>query len=523
MTAVTYSIVPIPLWYFADTTGIPLGGGYMATWVSQDKITPKAIYTDATGDFAWPNPVYFNENGQSPGAFFWANDTPYYIEIFDANGNLIDTLDNYGPGIAGGGGGGSTTDNVSLDNYINNNVFWRNQGILNNIQSNTVIAPSNHEGLVPEATSFPAIIPNVGPDILYLRSNNTSTDNLVFATSDFSAGSVPLTGDVTPEFYIDLTCTNAGSETLKAIQFPVDLHVKNLEQQTMTAIIWAKGFSAPKSITMNFIQYFGTGSATTPVVTAVPINAGSLTSTWTSYVGTFIVPSVGSKVLGTAGDDACYLQVNFPTATTFRTFITKPKLYLGTIGSVFPELQTYDKINTIISSPRTGDFRIGINNFAPFGWVIMNDGTIGNASSNATTRANIDTWPLFSFIWNNIPASYAQMFTSSGSPVSRGATDIADFNANNALSLTKTLGRALASIGIPSSGGTGTKWAVGQITGVEQELIQPDNLPLNIPSSPNSFFDSAGDLLSVTTSLLPASQAINVIQPTTYLNVYMKL
>src|SRR5580658_4061321 len=98
--ATTYSIVPIPLWYFADFNGNPLGGGYMSTWVSDDQVVPKAIYTDATGDYAWPNPVFFNANGEAPGPFFWADDEPYFIEIYDSQNLLIFTMNNYGPGIA---------------------------------------------------------------------------------------------------------------------------------------------------------------------------------------------------------------------------------------------------------------------------------------------------------------------------------------------------------------------------------------------------------------------------------------
>lgn len=437
---VSYDIVPIPRWYFADNTGRPAGGAYMYTYRNLDHVTPKAIYTDATGANAWSNPVFFNANGEAPGPFFWADDEPYFIQIFAADNTLLFTMENYGPAIAGGGGGGggSTAYNF-LENYIVNNVFWRNQGTLNNIQSGTVIAPSNHEGLVYAATAF-STVPYSGSDVLFVRSNNTATDNLVFATADFNAGLVPLALDVTPEFYIDLHCTAAGSETSKAVQFPVDLHVKNLEQQNMTAIVWAKGVSGTQNLTMNFVQYFGTGSATTPVLFPISINASPLTGSWKAYVGNFTVPSVAGKTLGNGGDDASYLQVNFPTAAAFEILFTKPKLYLGTLGSVFAELQSYDYVNRIISTPRTGDIRTSLNSFAPFGWVAANDGTIGSAAppSGASNRANIDTWPLYSLIWNSVLDHWAPVSTG------RGASAIADFSAGKTLTLTRTLGRVLA-------------------------------------------------------------------------------
>lgn len=422
----TYTLVPIPRWYFADNAGLPLGAGYMATFRSIDKITPKSIYTDPAGQFPWANPVLFNANGEAPGMFFWANDEPYFGEVFDSNGILMFTFDGYGPGIAGGGGSGPiTASNSFLENYITNNVFWRNAGTLSAITNNTVLAPSNHEGFAQ-------------PDIRYLASGGSgSTDSITF--TQFVAGSVPLTGDITPEFYIDWQCTVAGTETSKAVQFPVDLHVKNLEQTTMTAIIWANGISGTQNLTMSFIQDFGTGAGSTAVATVIAIGATPLTNnTWQSYLATFISPTVNGKSLGAGGDDATYIQVGLPAGQLGRILFTKPKLYLGTIGSVFPELPSYDYVDRIISSPRTGDIRTSLNSFAPFGWIPMNDGSIGSAASAATNRANIDTWQLYNLIWSNVLDHWAPVAGG------RGASAIADFSANKILTLTRSLGRVMS-------------------------------------------------------------------------------
>lgn len=497
----TYNIVPIPRWYVADLVGRPLGGGYMSTWRSLDKNTQKPIYTDASGLNAWPNPVFFNANGEAPGMFFWASDEPYFIKIFDAQNNLQFTADNYGPGIAGGGGGTPTNTNVDLNNYIVNNNFCRHGGdsalgdTFTNIQSGTVIAPSDHEGLAYGSTAFTGI-PFVGPDIMFVKSNNTSTDNLIFATSDFNAGTVPLTGDVTPEYYIDLECTITGTETLKAVQFPVDLHVKNLEQQTMTLIVWANGITGTQNLTASFVQYFGGGSATTPVATTIPINATPLVNnTWRAYRGTFIVPSILGKTLGAGGDDASYIQIGYPIGAAFRIYMTKPKLYLGTIGSVFPELQTYDYVDSYANSPRTGDVRISLNTFGSgnnfrFGWVAANDGSIGSATSSATTRANIDTWPLYSLLWNNILDTWAPVATG------RGISAIADFAANKAMTLTKTLARVLAGL----NADTNTSQAFTTNYGVS-------NFNLTITSSAQY---PTGTVVQLTGGGLPASLSAGV-------------
>ena len=81
---------------------------------------------------------------------------------------------------------------------------------------------------------------------------------------------------------------------------------------------------------------------------------------------------------------------------------------------------------------------------APNGWVFASGKTIGNASSNADGRANADCFNLFSLLWNydGTQAALLQMWDSSGSPVSRGANAIADWNANRAISTPDCRGRA---------------------------------------------------------------------------------
>lgn len=532
---VTYTILPIPRWYFAENSGIPLGGGYMSTWRSIDKTTPKAIFSDAGGINAWTNPVLFDLNGEAPGPFFWANDEPYFIEVFQANGVLLFNMDNYGPAIAGGGGGGSTTTYSFLENYVVNNNFLSHGGTsvvgtpgidtFLEITSGTVISPSNHHGLVKNATGQ-TLIPYAGPDCMYIRSNDTApiVDNLRFSVADFNAGTVPLTGDITPEFYIDFECTNAGAgQTLKCVQFPIDLHVKNLEQAVISVLVWAKGSNPPYSFTANLVQYFGTGSATTPVVTNL-ISQNPLTTSWVCYVGSVTLPSVVGKVLGAGGDDATYLQICFPLTTT-RLFFTKPKFYLGNIGGPFPELQSYDYVDRIINSPRTGDVRISQNAHNGFGWVSANNGSIGSAGSSASTRANIDTWPLYALLYTTILDHWAPVAGRTGATIS---TAITDFAAGRALILTRALGYVIAGLNgsaIPSQSfttnlaGSNTKFIVTSSTqfirGTPVQLTTGGSLPTGFSINAIYFsipFDATNIQLTATiedaiagTNILPFS------------------
>lgn len=89
---------------------------------------------------------------------------------------------------------------------------------------------------------------------------------------------------------------------------------------------------------------------------------------------------------------------------------------------------------------------------APSGYVLASGNTIGNASSNATERANADTSALFTLLWNATTNSQLQLYNSSGSPISRGGSAASDFAANAALALPDKRGRV--SIGKDNMGGT---------------------------------------------------------------------
>jgi hypothetical protein len=67
------------------------------------------------------------------------------------------------------------------------------------------------------------------------------------------------------------------------------------------------------------------------------------------------------------------------------------------------------------------------------GWLFANGNTIGNAASNATSRANADTTTLYSRLWNS--DTNLVIYTSAGVVTTRGASAAADFAANKALAL----------------------------------------------------------------------------------------
>ena len=121
----------------------------------------------------------------------------------------------------------------------------------------------------------------------------------------------------------------------------------------------------------------------------------------------------------------------------------------------------------------TGDAKLTFKSVADGGWVMMNDGTIGDASSGGTTRAGADCRALFILFWDSIPDTYAPVVGG------RGANSSADWSAHKAITLPRALGRAIA---IAGNGASLSGRAVGQYLGEEDHVLIPAEGP-NMPVS----------------------------------------
>ena len=110
------------------------------------------------------------------------------------------------------------------------------------------------------------------------------------------------------------------------------------------------------------------------------------------------------------------------------------------------EETVHDALDKLFSRPSTSSFSTGdvkptYKITADAGWVMMNDGTIGSATSGASTRANSDTEDLFTLLWNN--CADAQCPVSGG----RGGSASVDFSANKTINLPRVVGRATGASG----------------------------------------------------------------------------
>lgn len=443
---------------FVEKDGSPMAGGTITCFEDSSRTTLKNWYyqssnfADAQGNYTFsklPNPLTLSAagtitdiNGVDTIPFFYpfseldqTESQPYYITIVNHDMTNQITRPNF---PYNRGTGGNPSIEGSVENYIINNGFWRNIGTLTyGAITNQIVAPSQHDGFRY-------------PDIQFIRDVTTGTDTVTFNKFPLSL-SQTLTGDITPEYYLNHNCSTPGGETQKAYLFPISLHVNTLNAVPCTITIQAQnlgGGSAAQS-TINLFIYQDTGSGTTAPA-PFPVGSILLNTGWQKYEFSTSTPDTAGLTLSNGGDDALYLMVQMPINVTCNINFTKPSFYLLEEGSPTNSFSTYDEVDAIINSPRTGDLRTSINQFFPYGWVAMNNGSIGNASSNATARANADTFQLFSLLWSlfsiytsGTSNSLAQMVNSSGTPVAYGASAIADFNANNALFLTSTLGRVL--------------------------------------------------------------------------------
>lgn len=530
--AITYSLAPIPKWVLINNQGTVAGGAKLYTYSSLNFQAPKNVYADAGGTIPYTNPIVFDLNG-TQGPFFWSFDSAnpddlYYIEAFDSDGNLLFTMNNYGPG-SGGGGGGNTTTYLPLQNYIANNQFVDH--IADNVgplPTQLYVAPSNHKGFTPSLINpISSTFGVVGPDIQFLKSNTNATDNLTFPL--FPLASAPLTGDVTPVDYVRYQCTSPGlgGEVFKSFQFPITQKVKNLAGKAMTFRIWAAVSSGTDTITAATIQYFGSGTATSATVRSVLGTPMALTTTWKLFTTNFTVPSVAGKTIGTLNsqtdDDALYIHVEMPLSAACDILFTKPALYLGTISPT-QEFEDYDQIGSVTQTARTGDVKTSFwTTPPPGGWIPMDDKSIGNVLSGATGRANADCFQLYKTLWDAVADAWAPVSTG------RGASAVADFLANKTLTLPRSLGRALAGAG---TGAGLTAKALGEFIGTtDSHLLDAAEMPARVPVASSSAFSTQAVQVAGPTNVPGGAvtwanggaNAFSLYQPTSFFNVFIKL
>lgn len=438
---ISYTLQPNFEWYFPDLTGEALGLGKMYTYSSLNPNQPKPVYQDPAGLNQWPNPIIFSLNGTS-GPFYWKLDSGdpddlYFIQIYDRFDNLVYSINQYP--IAGGGGGGTINTIQNLENIFVNSSFIHNIGVTTTqpIQDQTILSPGSHSGLLY-------------PDISFIQSGVSNANDTITFSLFTPTGINPLSPDFCTPYFLNYLCTNNPSgEVYKGIRIPISPYVNTISNQTFTFLIYGRVNSGADTLTVRLKQYFGTGGSPSSEVLTT-LSTITLTGSFAIYSVNFSVPSVATKNLGDSNDDGTYIEILFPVSQACDIDLAKPMLYQG---SVFPNIsfESIEEIESKLETPRTGDIKMSSNAFSnsslQYGWIPLNDGTIGNQTSNATTRARDDTWLLYNQLWYGTSATNCPIFDSSGNPVVKGGTSLSDWNNNRQLQLPRTTGRVIANRG----------------------------------------------------------------------------
>lgn len=440
----------IPAGYFAaadlmevlldSTTGLPMAGGYILAYADNSRSTPKLLYqiTGSPPNYSFDplsSPLMLgaagqpvNESGGYVTPYYYPYDADgntqlYYLQVYNSGGVFQFALEAWPPGIPDVT---PAPTQYNANNFVTNGTFLFNNGGVSSPAQGSVIAPGAHDGFV-ESNS----------DIFFEKSaGSTATDSIVFGT--FSPTQIP-EGDEAPEQFLRYACTNiASGETIKQITFPIAPTSRFLQGSEVTIKVWARSSTLS---TLEFIctQYFGSGGSATNINVA---GTFTLTNEFEVYTVTYTIPLVTGKTIGVFNDDYLNFSLALEQNSINTTDIVCFQITQG-INSTPYIFQSPQTVAGQISTARTGEFKeIGASSLP--GWLLLANGTIGNTNSNATVLESNFTFQLFDHIWNNYNRSWTSIYNSNGTVGTFGATSIADYADDMAISLAPSVGHAIA-------------------------------------------------------------------------------
>jgi hypothetical protein len=483
-------LTPQPRLRFFDEEGVPLANGRVYTYAA-GTTTPLATYTDQSGNTPNSNPVDLDSDG---GASIWFSGS-YKIDVKKlVNGSYV-SLQGY------------PVDNVNIYDLLDWSDLTATIAELNATDTSTLSKSANYTIALPDRGKTILCDATGGGFTIALPAAAQATNGfeITIKKTDVSTNQITLDGNA--------------SETIEG-RTTFLLYDQN---DIVTLLCDGNNWRVKSGVIRGNTQLKSAAFS----VAIDDINKTFLCSASAAYAVTLL-----SAVTAGDGFRVTFKKLNDEFAVTLTP------AGIETIDGQSTYILTADyQAITIISNGSNwyienensaGVFPTGWIHYTyattpPAGWIYLNDGSIGSASSGATLRANADTLNLFTLLWNNVSNAYA--------PVSggRGASAAADFAANKTLTLPPTEGRVL---GVAGAGSGLTPRPLGAYVGEETHTLITSEMPSHTHGTFYTTSQSGGgaaiDVVvgagsTTATSSTGGDGAHNNMQPTAFINAYIKL
>lgn len=400
---------------FTDNSGNPLSGG-LVYWENAGLTTPKTVWKDAAEVASHTYPIVLDIGGRPPGGSIFMRGS-YKLRVKDSTDSIAYV----------------TIDNINEYNQYDFTGLTASIADLNSTKTtalsinSTFTVTSTHRGntLLCDATSASFNI-NLLPSVTALN-----TYEITIKKVDVSANAITVLPNASEKIDTDIDII------LYDFNDFVKLHNDGSNWKVIASQI--RGTVV-------------TLAATAPMLT-LEDNGKMFNCNCASANISILLPDcrnvgrgykiIAKKIDSSSTNSATVVALSPQTidgAINFVLNVQNQSVEMKTDGLNWFIINQSGESSTIFS---TG-FVMPSYNPSIAGWVLMNDGTIGDATSGATTRANADTSNLFTVLWDNL---FTKVIRSGGAIVPPGVSAAADFAAHRTIDLPKALGRVLCSVG----------------------------------------------------------------------------
>jgi hypothetical protein len=158
---------------------------------------------------------------------------------------------------------------------------------------------------------------------------NASGATRTVSQQAFTAGTAPVAG-YEGTYFLRVNTSVAGTGTTYDVIDQRIEDVRTFANQTVTVSFWAKAAASTALGNLQLTQSFGSGGSSDVNVTAA---LGTITTSWTRYSYTLVLPSISGKTIG-AGN-YLLLRLSLPISGTYTVDIWGAQLEAGPVATPF--------------------------------------------------------------------------------------------------------------------------------------------------------------------------------------------